>query len=135
MFLYDNPWKELERMQRDMDSLFTRMGRPGNRFPSMNLYDGDDRVTAEFIVPGMKKEDVGITFENGVLTVKGERKGSVDEKYEAVREECNCGAFTRSVDIPVQVDIEKISADLKNGILTVTLPKSEEAKPKQISIN
>jgi HSP20 family protein len=136
MFLYDNPWKELERMQRDMDSLFTRMGRSRTRFPSVNLYDGYDAVSAEFIIPGMVKEDLTITFENGSLVVKGERKTAVDdETYSLVREERNYGTFNRSVDIPVQIDAGSIAADLKNGILTVTMPKAEEAKPKQISIN
>lgn len=136
MFLYDNPWKDLERMQRDMDSLFTRMGRERYRFPAVNLFDSDEAVTAEFILPGMAKEDLTITFENGSLLVKGERGKSVEgDHYSLVREERNSGVFSRSVEIPIQIETDKITADLKNGILTVIMPKAEEAKPKQITVN
>lgn len=136
MVMYNNPWKELERMQREMDSLFTSFGKRKYRFPAVNLYDNDDTVTAEFILPGLRKEDISISFENGSLLVKGERHNEIDtDKYTLVREERNRGSFNRSVDIPVQIEVDAITADFADGILTISLPKAEEAKPKQISIN
>lgn len=135
MYLFDNPWKELDRMQRQMDSLSGRFGARRSRFPAVNLYDGDDTVTAEFIVPGLTKETVDVTFENGILTVKGERKVTREEKATVVREERNHGTFSRSVEIPVAIEHDKIAAELTNGILTIALPKAEEAKPKQIMIS
>lgn len=136
MFMYGNPLAELERMQREMDSLFTHLGRKTHRFPPVNLYDKEEDIIAEFIIPGLTKEEIFISVENGTLQVKGERKNGIDtEKYEQIREERNAGTFSRTVEIPVAIDVNKVGAELKNGILTITMPKAEEAKPKQISIN
>lgn len=135
MYLFNNHWNELERMQREMDALFNRFGGRRYRFPPVNLYDNDAAVVAEWIIPGVAKEDITISFENGTLTVKGERKSAADQSMTVVREERNSGAFSRAVEIPVTIDASKISAALNNGILTITMPKTEEAKPKQITIS
>jgi HSP20 family protein len=123
-------------MQRDIESLFSNVEKRRNRFPSINIYDNSDAITAQFIIPGMRKEDIDITFENGALFVKGERKEPVtDDKYSLVREERNIGTFSRTVEIPTDIDVKNINASMENGILSITMPKAEEAKPKRISIN
>jgi HSP20 family protein len=123
-------------MQREMESLFSRIDKKKYRFPAINLYDNNDQVIAEFFIPGMKKEELEITFENGTLIVKGDKKGEVDdEKFTLIREERNRGTFNRSVEIPVQINVSKITAKMENGILKISLPKAEEAKPKQIKIS
>lgn len=135
MFYYNNPWREMEDFRREMDSLFERVrGSQRVSFPLVNLYDVKENVVAEFVMPGVKREDIDIQFENDILVVKGKRDNDVDEKYSIVRSERFGGEFKRSVEIPVKVDVNKIEATFKNGILTITLPKAEEAKPKQITI-
>ncbi len=133
MFLYNNPWKDLEQMQREMNSLFTTATRKKKRtFPPVNLYDNEHEVVAEFVLPGLTKKEIDISFENGTLLVKGERSKDENETHTTVRNERAYGAFKRSVEIPVSVEVDNIGADLSSGILTITLPKSEEAKPKKI---
>lgn len=137
MFLYSNPWKEMEQMRREMESLFTTASR-GKRysFPPVNLYETDDAAIAEFIVPGMRKDEFSISFENGALVVKGEKKEpKISKEYSILREERAKGEFKKVIEIPVAIETKECSASLDNGVLTVTMPKAEESKPKQISIN
>jgi HSP20 family protein len=84
----------------------------------------------------MKREDINLTFENGVLTLKGERKVQQEVKKENYqRIERRHGVFSRSFTLPNTVDAGKISASYKDGVLTIRLPQREEAKPKQIAVN
>ena len=86
-------------------------------------------------LPEMKREDINLTFENGVLTLKGERKFDQETKGQFHRRERRYGAFTRSFTLPNTVDASRISASYKDGVLTIRLPQREEAKPKQIAVN
>ena len=89
-----------------------------------------------FELAGVDPKDVEVRFENGVLTLKGERKLEKEEKRENYhRVELNYGTFTRSFSLPGTVDAEKIRAESRNGVLTVTLPKKPEAKPRSIQVN
>lgn len=136
MYMFRNPLAELDRIQQDMDSLFNRLGRRSRSYPTVNLYDTDDVIYAEVVIHGMKKEDITIQFENGTLLVKGERKkDDVPEGYEQLRAERNTGTFSRSIEVPIPIRVAEVKADLKNGILSISMPKSDEAKPKQIRIN
>jgi HSP20 family protein len=91
-------------------------------------------ITAE--LPDMKKEDIGVTFENNVLTLSGERKQDQATKREQYqRVERHFGSFSRSFTLPSTVDASKIAATYKDGVLTIRLPRREEAKPKQITVN
>ena len=105
--------------------------------PAVDIYETDEHeVVLKAEIPDMKREDISITFENGVLTLKGERKFSDDVKRENYhRVERHHGAFTRSFTLPNTVDATRISASYKEGVLTVRLPQREEAKPKQIAVN
>ena len=103
--------------------------------PALDLYEDNDQLIVRAELPGMKKEDIDISLNENVLTVSGERKN--EKKYEhgkTSREERFFGRFTRSLALPMQVDGNRVKAGYKDGLLTVTLPKAEEAKPRQIQI-
>jgi HSP20 family protein len=95
--------------------------------------DGDYQIKAE--LPDVKKEDVKVTVENGVLTIQGERKQEKEEKGKKYhRVERSYGSFVRSFTLPDLVDEEKVKAEFKDGVLNLQLPKSEKAKPKAIEV-
>jgi HSP20 family protein len=103
--------------------------------PVMDVYEDLDNLVVRAEVPGMKKEDINISLEKDVLTVSGERRNEkMSEGSETSREERFFGRFTRSITLPKQVNANAVKATYKDGILTVTLPKAEEAKPKQIEV-
>jgi HSP20 family protein len=136
-----NPARELAGMEIDrLNRMFTEFyGEPFSRgwVPPVDIYETDDHeVVLKAELPDMKREDIGLTFENGVLTLKGERKFDREAKHENFqRIERHHGAFSRSFTLPNTVDASRISASYKDGVLTVRLPQREEAKPKQIQVN
>ncbi len=104
--------------------------------PSLDMFQDKDNLYVKVEVPGMKKEDIDISLHEGVLSISGERK--TEDKHqdsEVYRSERFFGRVQRSVTLPTAVSAEKVIAQYKDGILTVTLPKTEEAKPKHIDIN
>jgi HSP20 family protein len=104
--------------------------------PAVDLYEDKDNVIVKAELPGMKKEEIEVSLHDGVLTLSGERKS--EEKFEnaeTYRAERYVGRFQRSLTLPSPVSADKVKAQYKDGILTVTLPKTEEAKPKQIEVN
>ncbi|MGA1598043.1 MAG: Hsp20/alpha crystallin family protein [bacterium] len=104
--------------------------------PVLELREEDQRYLAQFELPGLTKEDVAISLEDGVLTVKGEKKSEVEEKREGVHYvERQFGSFSRSVRLPKETDVEGISAGMKDGVLTVAIPKATKVERKLISIN
>ena len=103
--------------------------------PALDLYQDNDNVVPTVELPGMRKEDIDISLNDGVLTIAGERQNSLGEGENAERTERFSGKFRRSITLPSRVDAGKVSASYKDGILTVTLPKAEEAKPRQIQIS
>ena len=103
--------------------------------PTLDVYEEKDEVVAKAELPGMKKEDLEISVQDGVLTISGERKEEEELKdAETYRSERFFGKFHRSLALPATVDPSKVKAAYKDGVLTVTLPKKEEAKPKTIDI-
>ncbi|HWP41955.1 MAG TPA: Hsp20/alpha crystallin family protein, partial [Blastocatellia bacterium] len=103
--------------------------------PSCDVYETDKEIVIKAELPGVKKEDVKVGIEDGVLSISGERKFEEETKKENyLRVERSYGAFTRSFTLPARVDSTRISAEFKDGLLQVTLPKREEAKPKGIEI-
>lgn len=132
-----DPLRELERMRRDLDSLFGATGRPAASasFPLVNVYDAKDDVIVNAELPGLTKSDVNITFSDGTLTISG-RQNPADktEGMTVIRQERSIGEFEKALKIPVKVQQDKVGAVFKDGVLTITLPKAEEAKPKQIAI-
>ncbi len=108
----------------------------GSWVPSVDIYETDGHdVVIKAELPDMSREDIEVTVENSTLTLRGERKPPSDVKEEQFRRiERHYGAFTRSFTLPNTVDASKVSADFKNGILTVVLPFREEARPRSINV-
>jgi HSP20 family protein len=104
--------------------------------PALDLYEDKDNLTVSAELPGMKREEIEVSLHDGALTISGERKSEKNsEKGQAYRSERFFGRFQRTVALPSSVAADKVKATYKDGILTVTLPKTEEAKPKQIDVN
>lgn len=131
-------------LEREIGNLFQgftggavpgRLLRSSEQYPSMNIFDANDEIVLVAELPGVKKEDVHLSIDNGLLTISGERKVvATPENVEWLRNEIKTGSFSRVVALPRQVNAEKISAELSNGILRVVLPKAEEAKPREVRI-
>lgn len=106
-----------------------------NRFTGVTVKDTGEQVHVTVELPGVSKQDVSVNVNNGVLTISGERKQPEKKENEQwLRNEISYGKFERSITLPYSVDVEKVSASQENGILSIILPKHENAKPKQISI-
>lgn len=139
-------WPSLNRwanLRDDLDTLldlpfWNGSGRQAQLFsgwtPALDLYQNNDNVVALVELPGMRKEEIEISLHDGTLTIAGERKEETGHDG-ATRTERFTGKFRRTITLPTRVDANKVSATYKDGILTVTLPKAEEAKPKQIQVN
>ena len=114
-------------------------GRTGQLFtgwsPALDLYETGDHFVAVVELPGMRKEDIDISLHDRTLTISGERKREINNGETAQRTERYVGTFRRSIALPTRVDASKVGATYQNGILKVTLPKAEEAKPKQIQVS
>jgi HSP20 family protein len=140
-------WSSLNRWANLRDDLDTLLELPfltgGSRqaqlftgwTPALDLYQSNDNVVAIVELPGMRKEDIEISLQDGMLTIGGERKSEENGNGENARTERFTGKFRRSITLPTRVDANKVNATYKDGLLTVTLPKAEEAKPKQIQVN
>jgi HSP20 family protein len=140
-------WPSLNRwanLRDDLDTLldlpfWNTSGRQSQLFngwtPALDLYQNSENIVAVVELPGMRKEDIEISLQDGTLSISGERKEERSQENGATRTERSAGKFRRTITLPTRVDANKVSASYKDGILTVTLPKAEEAKPKQIQIN
>ena len=140
------PWRpfEFERIRREMDRPWDSFleGRPMRRaeegrewLPSLDVSETKNDLVIKAELPGMDPKDIDISLSNGLLTITGEKKQEKEEKDENYHLiERSYGSFTRSVRLPREVQSDKITASFKNGVLRVTLPKSEEAKKKEIKI-
>ncbi len=107
----------------------------GSSRPAVDIFDKGGEVVIYAELPGMKKEDIDVRVENNVLTIRGKKERKEEVKEEGYfRAERTYGSFSRSFSLPTTVEVGKIAADYKDGILTLRLPKAEEAKPRQIEI-
>jgi HSP20 family protein len=141
-----SPWKpfEFEKMRKEMDRLWDSFleGRPGRRareeetwVPSLDFSETKTDMVVKAELPGIDPKDIDISLNEGILTIKGEKRQEKEEKEEGYHlVERSYGSFTRSIRLPREVQNEKINASYKNGVLKITLPKSEEAKKKEIKI-
>ncbi len=103
-------------------------------FPAVDIYEGADVIEIQAVMPGVSREDLDIELSDKTLTISGEKKQS-EEDHSYLRRERIFGKFSRSLELPYHVDEESIKAELRNGILTIELTKSEDAKPRKIEIN
>ena len=121
------------------DSPLTEMARASRLFsgwtPALDLYEDKDNLVVKLEVPGMKREDIDVSLHEGSLSVSGERRSEEKHKdADVYRTERFFGRFQRIVALPTPVAADKVKAQYQDGILTITLPKTEEAKPKQIDV-
>jgi HSP20 family protein len=127
---------EVDRLNR-MFSEFENEAFNQAWVPPVDIYESDDHeVVIKAELPDVRKEDIGVTFENSVLTLTGSRKQDETTKREQYqRIERRFGTFSRSFTLPPSVDAGHINASYKDGVLTIRLPRREEARPKQITVN
>lgn len=102
--------------------------------PAVDIYEDVDNVFVKAELPGLKKEDIDVSLENGELRISGERKGANLTEAKTLRSERFVGRFQRAIVLPAEVKADQVSANYQDGVLTITLPKAEAAKPKQIKI-
>jgi HSP20 family protein len=127
---------EVDRLNRMFNELYQDSFARGWT-PAVDIYETEAReVVIKAELPEMNREDISLTFENNVLTLKGERKLEQEVKRDSFhRIERRHGSFTRAFTLPPTVDAGQISASYKDGVLTVRIPQREEAKAKQITVN
>lgn len=124
--LFDSPLNELTRTSQLLSGWT----------PALDVFEEKDNFVVKTELPGMKKEDIAVSFQDGSLSISGERKSETQRNdAEVYRAERYFGRFQRTVTLPATVAADKIKAAYKDGVLTVTLPKTEEAKPKQIDVS
>ena len=134
-------WKELNALSSRFNRMFDVPREENADFlgswnPAVDIYDKGSEVVILAELPGMKKEDIDVHVENNVLTIRGKKERKEEVKEEGYfRTERSYGTFSRSFSLPTTVDVSKIVAEYKEGVLTLSLPKAEEAKPRQIAVS
>ncbi|HET8799302.1 MAG TPA: Hsp20/alpha crystallin family protein [Thermoanaerobaculia bacterium] len=137
------PNQDVKNLQAQLNRLFEPFARfsvgdedlvSGTWVPPVDVAETLEKILVRAEVPGLRQEDIQIEFENGLLTIRGDRKLEKTEGMTWHRVERTYGNFSRSFTLPRTVDAEKISASYRDGILEIEVPKREEAKPKQIRI-
>jgi len=122
------------RVSRMMEEAFGE-ARPSLLAPKVDITESDDEYAVAAELPGVKKDDLTLEIEEGVLTIRGEKKEERDEKKEKGRRlERYYGAFSRSFSLPSDANADKVEASFTDGVLTVSIPKKPEAKPAQVAI-
>ncbi len=129
-----SPWTEMNRLQREMESMFGGAA-PDLWAPAVDVEETPDHLVFRAELPGMSRDDINLELEDGVLTIQGEKKEEQrDENAQVLLYERRWGTFTRRFTLPRAVDGSRITAEYANGILTVHVPKAEEAKGRKIEI-
>jgi HSP20 family protein len=137
-----DPTREFDRLQSEINKLFN-YDYPDNSGifdrhvnPAVDIMESGDDFRISFDLPGIDREDIDVSIAGNVLTVKGEKKADKkNEKSKVYRTESWSGSFQRTLSLPESIDPEKVSAEMKNGVLTIVAVKREEVKPKQITVN
>lgn len=130
-----DPFTEMSRLQDELfrSSFAPRNGTAARAFaPAVDVFEDDEAIFVQAELPGLRLEDVTVGVESDVLTLSGERKSEREEGF-AMRERWH-GAFARSFKLPRTIDVERIEATLKEGVLTVRLPKRESVKARKIEV-
>jgi HSP20 family protein len=132
-------WREVERLQREMsrmyDAFYPARLRPAPGYPALNIWTSENGLNVTAEVPGIKPEDIDISVVGETLTLSGERHpNELQEGAQYHRQERGYGKFTRSIQLPFPVDVNKVEATFKNGVLQVALPRAEADKPKKIVV-
>jgi HSP20 family protein len=141
---FDDTLQALNWLHRRMDRAFEDWAVPASRealrqrahaaWPAMNVFETREAFVVKAEVPGLAEGDVSVSVEDEALLVRGERKTPVPEGYKVHLRERTPVAFTRKLPLPGRVDFDAVTASLKDGVLTITLPKAKEALPRQIAV-
>ncbi len=124
-------WEDMDRMQRRMN----RQYRPAPTFPAMNIWTNEEGAVVSAELPGVKVEDLDISVVGETLTISGNRElEQAGENSRYHRQERGYGSFTRTIELPFQVEPEQVEASYKNGVLKISLPRAAADKPKKISV-
>ncbi len=135
-----NVWDEMFNIRNEFDRL---LGRRGDTevtsawCPVVDVREGKDELALQAELPGIRQDDVNVSVENGVLTISGQKKQEIEQGQEGSDYhlvERHYGRFERSFSLPRSVDAQKVKAEFADGVLTVTLPKAEAAKPRRIEV-
>lgn len=135
-----SPWQEMKRLRRDMRRLLATMPTRAalstpSSFPAMNVWTNEDGVLITAELPGIDAQDIDISVQDGALTLRGSREpDEVEEGATYHRRERRYGRFTRVFDLPFAVEEDQVEATLNNGVLQISLPRSEADKPKKIAV-
>jgi HSP20 family protein len=135
-------WPEINRLQGEMEQWFVRLGMndprrfAGSVYPPLNAWEDDDNLYVEAELPELELSDLEIIVNgDNQLSIKGERKQPEQGEGMWHRQERGHGSFSRVGELPQYVDSDKVTADLKQGVLTITLPKRKEAKARRVEVN
>jgi HSP20 family protein len=137
------PFRDLLTLQERMNSVlndpYARLGSPMESasawFPPVDIHEENDRIVLRAEIPGISREDIELSVENGTLTLRGEKKQEKQvESENAFRQERFYGSFVRSFVLPALIEPDRIQATYRDGVLEVVIPKAEEAKPKKIKV-
>lgn len=137
----DDGWSSLNELRREMEDLFsrapTRPAASAGVYPLMNLYETSEGYVLTAELPGVRPEDIEISLDGERVTIRGKREIDYpkDEKTSLHRRERQSGLFRRSFELPVPIDADKTAAVHSHGVLMLRIPKSAEAKPRQISVH
>jgi HSP20 family protein len=135
-----DPAQGLMRLQEELDRFFGKppyeLGLVGpNVFPPINVFTDKDGLVVQAEVPGVKAEQIQLQIEPGRLAISGERTlGETDQKVSFHRRERRYGKFSRTIQLPTDIDTERVKAELRNGLLTIRVPKLASAQPRQIEV-
>ncbi|MGA7729822.1 MAG: Hsp20/alpha crystallin family protein [Chloroflexia bacterium] len=130
-------WRDMARLQEEMNQLFTRIARPGaSTFPATNMWLNEEGAVLTAELPGVKLEDLEISVVGATLTLKGARHTQqLAEGDIWHRRERGTGRFTKVLELPFRVEANQVGATLKNGVLSINLPRAQADRPRKIEIN
>ena len=131
---YGSPFRDLRRLQEEMDRL-TRSATTPQGFPALNVYAHQDEIVITAELPGVKEDDLDITVHRDTVTLRGQRQDQPEGAQGYHRRERRTGSFGRTFSLPFNVDPDRVEAKLRDGILTLTLHRPEQDKPKRIRVS
>lgn len=137
---FGNGFTSINRLREEMDRAFNRVFQetagfvPRETFPPVNVWEDDNNLYLEAELPGITMENLEILVKDLELTISGDRGAEASEGVVYHRRERGQGRFSRTLNLPMPIDADKVEATLKDGVLSLTLPKAEEAKPRKIEV-
>ena len=131
-----DPWAQFRRLRRDLDALFSAdNGRGAGDYPAVNVWHADDDIVVTAEMPGIDRKDIDVSVVGNTLTIRGSRQpDELDDTDTCHRCERGYGQFARTVQLPYDVDMDRVEATYQKGALRLTLPRAEASRPKKITV-